>query len=754
MSPRYRFHEFELRPSPPFLLRAGEPVAVSSQVLILLRTLVERRGELVGKSELTQAVWGHGHQSDAALARAVMRTRRLLGDDGEEQRFIRTVHGRGLIFVAPVDALPDAEGHPAAPADPDMHARAARPRGPRAAASVVLRAGALGVLLVMLGAWALYAHQRAELDPLRDARPGERVLLLAPIEFFPEDEDAQALAGSLPRMLSQRLAPLGLRLSHAEEAGMESDPETFGQWLDAAGVSHGAAATLQLRLQRTAEGWRPQLRFEGLAAGRIELPHVEAAELPSTLSRAVQQRLAGGRLQDDTTIGVDPLLQELELRAHVAWARADRDAALRAIEAGLALRDDYWPLQLLQIEVRLGARADETADALLRRLDGIKTGDDGLQRALLLQRAGVASWYAGDATTAQSLLEAALAAARAAQAPLTEALSRNALSMALQSRGAVEDAWTQAQLAVSDLRRLQHAYHLSFALTNLAYLAEERGRLASAEQLHAEALALREGLGLKRLIPASQYGLARIERRKGALLQAEARALDADAQMRSMGLAMDRISVLEELAVITLLQGRFETAESHLDRAESLALELDDPLGQAWLMDVRARLRVAEGRVAEAIPLFMQSIGLQQAQGELNESRYSEIALLDARLRLHGADDPETLALQRKLADEAPTLSHDQQAALANVDLRQRRNSAGAPEAEAACTRALSLARISGAADHEAEAALECAQLYRGLGRPDDAELMLALARSWSPQWHALSTLADASWVPGDPAPR
>lgn len=758
MSPRYRFHEYELQPAPPFLLKAGEPVAVSSQVLILLRTLVERRGELVSKSELAQAVWGHGHQSDAALARALMRTRRLLGDDGEEQRFIRTVHGRGLIFVAPVLTLADAEDTASAP-DPaaamthDTSGPANPERRPRAWAPKVRWLGVLAALLVV-AAWALYEPPPPDQNEPGEAAPAERVLLLAPIELAPEDEDARALASSLPRMLSPRLAPLGVRLIHAEEAGMEGDPDSFREWLEANRGAADAAGILQLRLQRTADGWRPELHLEGLAAGRVELPAVDTVDVLPAISRALKLRLLGGSLRDEALIDTDPLLHELELRAHVAWAKADREAALRAIEAGLALRQDYWPLQLLQIEVGLGGHAGEAAEALLRRLDSVRTAGDGLQRALLLQRAGVASWYAGDAITAQNLLEAALAAAQAAQAPLTEALSRNSLSMALQSRGAIEEAWTQAQLAVGALRRLQHPYHLGFALTNLAYLAEERGRLAIAEQLHAEALALREGLGLKRLVPASQYGLARIERRKGALAQAEARALEADAQMLAMGLDMDRISVLEELAVITLLQGRFETSAAHLDRAETLALQLDDRLGQAWLMDVRARLRVAEGRVSEAIPLFTQSIALQQAQGELNESRYSEISLLDARLRLHGAEDPDAIALRRRLAEAEPALSHDQQAALANVALRERRNSARAADAEAACTHALGLARVSGAADHEAEAALECALLYRALNRPDDAQLMHELARSWSPQWHALKSLDDGAWRLGTPVHR
>jgi TolB-like protein len=104
---RYRVGEhvldlrkFELRKND--CLLSAEP-----QVLSLLFLLVENRDRLVSKDELVATVWGGRAVSDSAISSRIKSARQLLGDDGEAQRLIRTVHGRGFRFVGEVSA--DAE---------------------------------------------------------------------------------------------------------------------------------------------------------------------------------------------------------------------------------------------------------------------------------------------------------------------------------------------------------------------------------------------------------------------------------------------------------------------------------------------------------------------------------------------------------------------------------------------------------------------------------------------------------------------
>ena len=85
-------------------LRAGTaPVDVEPQVLDLLMHLIRHRERMVGKDELFQTVWQGRSVSDSALTTRINAARRAIGDDGQRQRLIRTLHGKGFRFVAKVE---------------------------------------------------------------------------------------------------------------------------------------------------------------------------------------------------------------------------------------------------------------------------------------------------------------------------------------------------------------------------------------------------------------------------------------------------------------------------------------------------------------------------------------------------------------------------------------------------------------------------------------------------------------------------
>lgn len=87
----------------------GQPVAVEPQVFDVLAHLVTHRDRVVPKTELLDEVWGDRFVSESALSSRIKSARRAVGDTGRDQRVIRTVHGRGFRFVAPVDVL-DGDG--------------------------------------------------------------------------------------------------------------------------------------------------------------------------------------------------------------------------------------------------------------------------------------------------------------------------------------------------------------------------------------------------------------------------------------------------------------------------------------------------------------------------------------------------------------------------------------------------------------------------------------------------------------------
>src|SRR6266511_2733336 len=88
--------------------RAGAVVPLEPQAFDVLSYLVAHRDRVVPKEELMDGVWGGRFVSETAVTSRIKQVRRALGDDGQAQRMIRTVHGRGYRFVAPIEARASA----------------------------------------------------------------------------------------------------------------------------------------------------------------------------------------------------------------------------------------------------------------------------------------------------------------------------------------------------------------------------------------------------------------------------------------------------------------------------------------------------------------------------------------------------------------------------------------------------------------------------------------------------------------------
>lgn len=82
--------------------RDGTPQHLEPRVLDLLIHLVANRHRVVSKQELLDAVWETRFVGEAALTSCLKAARRAVGDSGEAQRVIRTLHRRGYQFIAPV----------------------------------------------------------------------------------------------------------------------------------------------------------------------------------------------------------------------------------------------------------------------------------------------------------------------------------------------------------------------------------------------------------------------------------------------------------------------------------------------------------------------------------------------------------------------------------------------------------------------------------------------------------------------------
>jgi TolB-like protein/DNA-binding winged helix-turn-helix (wHTH) protein len=98
----YRFDDVVVERDNFRVLKGGESKQLTPRAFDVLIYLIERRGRVVEKQELFEAIWKEIFVTDNALMRAVKEIRRELGDDANAPRYVETVHKRGYRFIAEV----------------------------------------------------------------------------------------------------------------------------------------------------------------------------------------------------------------------------------------------------------------------------------------------------------------------------------------------------------------------------------------------------------------------------------------------------------------------------------------------------------------------------------------------------------------------------------------------------------------------------------------------------------------------------
>jgi eukaryotic-like serine/threonine-protein kinase len=99
----YLFEGYELDEENFTLSHLGERVALEPKSLRVLLLLVARRGKLIEKDAMLEAVWKDTFVEESTLTRAIALIRKQLGDDPRHPRFIETVPTLGYRFIAPID---------------------------------------------------------------------------------------------------------------------------------------------------------------------------------------------------------------------------------------------------------------------------------------------------------------------------------------------------------------------------------------------------------------------------------------------------------------------------------------------------------------------------------------------------------------------------------------------------------------------------------------------------------------------------
>jgi TolB-like protein/cytochrome c-type biogenesis protein CcmH/NrfG len=106
---KFTFDEHILDTDRRELRRGGQLVAMQPQVFDLLLHLLKHRDRVVSRDDLIALVWGGRIVSDSTLDSRINAARNAIGDNGKDQRLIRTIPRKGLRFVGTVNGPCDTK---------------------------------------------------------------------------------------------------------------------------------------------------------------------------------------------------------------------------------------------------------------------------------------------------------------------------------------------------------------------------------------------------------------------------------------------------------------------------------------------------------------------------------------------------------------------------------------------------------------------------------------------------------------------
>jgi TolB-like protein/DNA-binding winged helix-turn-helix (wHTH) protein/Flp pilus assembly protein TadD len=202
---RLAFGVFEVDLRAGELRKRGLRVRLQQQPFQVLAMLLERRGELVSREELQQALWPANTfvDFDHGLNKAINKIREALGDSAEAPRFIETVAKRGYRFLADVRVAGGRVVEPAPVAAADLPATPATPAPRRAPFGARTWAIAAAFAVVLLGALAI-----SRFHGPTSSTPPIRSLAVLPLESLSTDASQDYFADGMTDELISHLGQI------------------------------------------------------------------------------------------------------------------------------------------------------------------------------------------------------------------------------------------------------------------------------------------------------------------------------------------------------------------------------------------------------------------------------------------------------------------------------------------------------------------------------------------------------------------
>ncbi len=655
----YRFRDCELDLDTRRLTRDGKPVQLEPRVFDLLAFLIEERHRAVDKDAIQDAVWKTMVVSETALTRAIMKARRAVGDDADEQAVIRTVHGHGYQFIAPLEEDEPETGQNAGPA--------ARPGAEAAAGQTASRLRWLLIAAVVLLAVGIVALWRQPVDD------GHVRIAVLPVVNNTDDAELGWARFGLMGLANDLFADAAeLDVVRAADVVRFAENMDWDGNLDAADAeahvgrlrrSYGASHVLVSELERTVGGLRLNYTLVGSDGRRDRSTMVseQSTALVQGMVRGVTTLLSGRRhvlVEGLGTVDDDPFINEAYARAMSTVLEGRYAEAKSLFDVVLARNQDL-------IRARIG-RADcayrlgewEEAEAAFKRIldnDDVQNSDS--LHAEVLARLGVVYHRTGRLELADATYQQGIELAQRAGDKFET--GRLLTSMAILAKDRRDFTLARDLLARATLAYRQLEWELlpGQIYSTLANIAMNDGKLDEAEQHLDDALVSFRGIGDRRneAMMLNNYGFLR--RLQGRFVEAEGLHLQSLAIRRDIGDRVGQGRILGMLAGLYEREDRFEEAKAASSEAVEIAREANDAL---FIATGLAQLAAAErglGNITAAREAYRESRDVFITIEDRSRAAQVELrlALLDKEEnKLDEAESRVQAVLAEALAEDFP----------------------------------------------------------------------------------------------------
>ncbi|HUD41695.1 MAG TPA: winged helix-turn-helix domain-containing protein [Dokdonella sp.] len=506
--------------------RDTTPIDVEAKVFDLIALLIAHPERALSKREIGDALWPDRAVTDAALSQLLRKARRALGDDGETQALIRTVHGRGLQWVGALEADEDTLAAPAA-SSPAETAPASLPARRGRWGWIAL----LGVLLAAAAVAVLLGYGTRSEPAAAAAGAPLRVVVLPTVESSGDPELAwvrSGLAGLIGSLIGDGRALETVPAPDPADAGSApsaDDPAALARLHAASGATHavftqlrqvGPVAELDVRVIAL------DSRIEYRDVLRGSAPAAIAVDAAERIRQRLQRPLPQAATEAAGAAGIgDPFVAEAYARGIDAQMRGDAAAAKKYFDICLDHDPNLpWPrLHLATAQIGTGETEAGVANAERVLAAARERGQVMLQVQAARQLASVA-FRRGDVEAAAAVLDAAIADLPEPLPPLAQIDLLIAYGSIESERGHWRGSRTRLEQALGQARRLGDRRREASALFNLAVVDNAGGDAEAAiARLRAALDAARAG-GDGALEAATLLNLGGAEHNAGRSLEA------------------------------------------------------------------------------------------------------------------------------------------------------------------------------------------------------------------------------------------